>query len=543
MDDVADMWQEKNIMSKLRSGPGRVAVLYLAGLVGCIIAGLASPGLFISKTAVFSPPGPDAGNSASGVYEFDISDYKRSHQSVYLAMRLNLPIQLQQSMDLNGHTRYEAEGQHAIAVYGSQQPFLASEDCPNGCLTCPAGSDALGLTCDLISAESTGDETIVCEGGDEWCSWLSLYSLNFVMHETYYWMVETENRIDDYITAANATSNEDWVSEFRVVFVSRWYTTFELVWFYCWFFATLLVMFLPRHGFFAQAITTGVLWSKWSRLQKWVSVMLGGLLFFNNPFVAVQIFSDAPKPFFIWYALMEGVFVSLLLLFWADRIFEAGFGQNESRTKGGTARGAGVVLIVLLCIVYVVNMIDLRVSRNGNPDRVHKYPYTSTAAEKMLTVLCLVYCFWVVALSGRAWWWGGKVSDKIRTSRRVQFFVAASLASMLLVLPAIILEYLQPRVRGGPAFTLSHGGVNLYVMVLALLCAPRNAENKTYDDDDDDMSAAGRTVNPIAHQRAIEVVEGQGPDYKESSVKWWQGKQRPKIRDSSMWEDTLPAKL
>lgn len=75
-------------------------------------------------------------------------------------------------------------------------------------------------------------------------------------------------------------------------------------------------------------------------------------------------------------------------------------------------------------------------------------PYTSTAAEKMLTILCLIYCFWVVALAGRAWWWGAKASDKLRTSRRVQFFVAASLVTMLLVLPAIILEYLQPRVRG-----------------------------------------------------------------------------------------------
>lgn len=96
---------------------------------------------------------------------------------------------------------------------------------------------------------------------------------------------------------------------------------------------------------------------------------------------------------------------------------------------------------------------------------------------------------------------------------------------------------------GGVAFTLSQGGVNLYVMALALLCAPRHADDKTYGDDDDDIAAAGRTVNPIAHQRAVEVVEGQGLDYKESSGKWWQGKQRPKIQDSSVWEDDVTAEL
>ena len=41
------------------------------------------------------------------------------------------------------------------------------------------------------------------------------------------------------------------------------------------------------------------------------------------------MYSGAPNSFFIWYALAEGVFVSLVLLFWADRIFEAGYGQNE----------------------------------------------------------------------------------------------------------------------------------------------------------------------------------------------------------------------
>lgn len=45
---------------------------------------------------------------------------------------------------------------------------LASEDCPNGCLSCPGGDEALGLACDLISAESSGDGTIECKLGDDW---------------------------------------------------------------------------------------------------------------------------------------------------------------------------------------------------------------------------------------------------------------------------------------------------------------------------------------------------------------------------------------
>lgn len=44
---------------------------------------------------------------------------------------------------------------------------------------------------------------------------MSLYSLNFVTHKTYYWIVETENEIDEYISAASPTSNEDWESEVK----------------------------------------------------------------------------------------------------------------------------------------------------------------------------------------------------------------------------------------------------------------------------------------------------------------------------------------
>lgn len=47
------------------------------------------------------------------------------------------------------------------------------------------------------------------------CSWLSLYSINFVSHKTYYWSVETENQIDGYVAAANPPANEGWESEVR----------------------------------------------------------------------------------------------------------------------------------------------------------------------------------------------------------------------------------------------------------------------------------------------------------------------------------------
>ncbi|CAM9740297.1 unnamed protein product [Scytosiphon promiscuus] len=326
-----------------------------------------------------------------------------------------------------------------------------------------------------------------------------------------------------------------------------------MAWYYGWVFITLLVMFLPRHGFFTVAISDGTSWKQWSRLQKWAAVLLVGLFFFNNPFFAAQIYSTGPRSSFIWFAIAEGILVSLLLQFWLDRLFDAGRGQNEGRSKGAAARTAGAMLVALLCVVYVLNMIHLRVSRDGNPDRVHKYPYTSTDTEQMLTVLCLVYCVWVLLLSARAWWWGAGVREKLRARRSMQFLVLCSFVTMALLIPAIIVEYLQPRVRGGVAFTLAHGSVNLYVLGLALRCTPKHKvpgrhEKGFWDMEEEDEGSIGRTVNPMVVQKAMDVVgeedeskmEGGNGDTGEqrSGSGWWRAKQRPKIQDSSVWEDT-----
>lgn len=50
------------------------------------------------------------------------------------------------------------------------------------------------------------------------------------------------------------------VRQFRSLFVSRRYTSYEIAWFYFWTLATLLVMFLPRYGFFTVALQERVYW-------------------------------------------------------------------------------------------------------------------------------------------------------------------------------------------------------------------------------------------------------------------------------------------
>ncbi|CAM9307264.1 unnamed protein product [Ectocarpus fasciculatus] len=163
-----NLWQEKGLMSTLRTWTGLVAVGYLLGLFACLVAGVSGPGLFTAKDAVFSTTEGTA--TAATNYTFDISQYERAHQSLYLAMRLNIPIQLQNSMELNDQTSYETEGSYSVSIYGSPQSTLGrgGAACPYGCVSCPKGNESLGLTCDLLSEDATGGESVACEGGEEW---------------------------------------------------------------------------------------------------------------------------------------------------------------------------------------------------------------------------------------------------------------------------------------------------------------------------------------------------------------------------------------
>lgn len=65
--------KKSGFMSRF-SGLGCLGVVYAAGLLACLAAGLAAPKLFISKTAVFATP--SGLSSAASDFVFDISEYK-----------------------------------------------------------------------------------------------------------------------------------------------------------------------------------------------------------------------------------------------------------------------------------------------------------------------------------------------------------------------------------------------------------------------------------------------------------------------------------
>lgn len=81
---------------------------------------------------------------------------------------------------------------------------------------------------------------------------------------------------------------------------------------------------------------------------------------------------------------------------------------------------------------------------------------------------------------------------------------------------------------------MAHGSINLYVLAMALLCAPRPVREGV------PKGKAG--VGNVEHHPqdvGIELEESlEDPSLRSKSFKWRQSNQaRPKIADSSIWED------
>lgn len=113
-----------------------------------------------------------------------------------------------------------------------------------------------------------------------------------------------------------------------------------------------------------------------------------------------------------------------------------------------------------------------------------------------------------------------------------------------------------PPLAGGAAFTLSHGGVNLYVVALALLCTPTRAKKETTDaKSSSSPSVAGEvdedviptTINPMARHRTVETVHEEEEDEEEEDAEEeeeqrarshiWSRKKPVRVQNSSLWED------
>lgn len=175
-----------------------------------------------------------------------------------------------------------------------------------------------------------------CDQEEEWCEWFFVWNRDFVDHEDYHVTVT----VPDLTEFLDMTDVTDISIENRVTAINADFTRFELAFKYLWLAVTIMVMFCPcgvgfRSALKRQRKDTG---RPRSYHQRWISVLLWALLWFDDPLVAVTVYTDFAPVTSAVFILSASIFVFLILLYWLCFLSDLRF-MREGESMLSVRRG------------------------------------------------------------------------------------------------------------------------------------------------------------------------------------------------------------
>eukprot|EP01084_Bolivina_argentea_P192250 330070_1 len=300
-----------------------------------------------------------------------------------------------------------------ISVWGSNFPVkdeAGNDTCINrSCHNCSS--------CEYISHVER-KVNIVCAPGAVYCDWKVDYFTRFLHYPTYY--VEVDVVVLDYVTAMKELTdeerNEEMNAEFELFYKSENYARFILRVNSCFFIITLVFMFFPKLGFFTQLIKVNPQF--WSKQQKYIALLLVGLLLFNNPLFNIP----AVTPYLYILHLYEAswitdiTFICMLLFFWLLTLTDMVEAGSAAALSGNSAtsfqqRSKSFILAIrtreaiLVALIWLSSMLMYSNKRfhmaSGSPLKEDYFLSDSLFFDviKVLRIFFgMIYFFWILVL-------------------------------------------------------------------------------------------------------------------------------------------------
>lgn len=215
--------------------------------------------------------------------------------------------------------------------------------------------------------------------------------------------------------------------------------------------------------------------------QNWVELLLFTLLFFNDPFVAVQVFYPL-QAFIVLYILSFNTFMALLLLFWLwlldhARIGHGGHSQSDQGTKGNNVAVTSIpsyisrhssksVITLTAWTTYNSVYIFISLKEKEDPAYDPNEDFHSYWVFKALFAgFSLVYAAWLLVLI------------LLLLKRKTQ--IGHNLARLVLLSCCMIIGTIVYRVKGeftvpvlSSEFLAFQATMNVYVFAITLLYVP-----------------------------------------------------------------------
>lgn len=162
------------------------------------------------------------------------------------------------------------------------------------------------------------------------------------MDQDTYHMTVTVDDPTEYLDATDSEGKDNALFnvQTRVTAINADFTRFELAFKYLWLAVTIMVMFCPcgvgfRSALKRQRKDTG---RPRSYHQRWSSVLLWALFWFDDPLVAVTVYTDIAPVTSAVFILSAFIFVFLILLYWLCFLSDLRF-MREGESMLSVRRG------------------------------------------------------------------------------------------------------------------------------------------------------------------------------------------------------------
>ncbi|CAM9694708.1 unnamed protein product [Laminaria digitata] len=411
-------------------------------------------------------------------------------------MRLNKP------EIITGGVSYEQR--YSVSSWGSEDP-IDGNVCPDGCT---ADCDVDGQCVELAQGIVT-DHVIQCGSNDQWCGWTTLLTEEFVEYGTYYMQV-------DMVEPVVFSTVLDFTLDFQIVYITKEFTLYQMVWHYAWVAITLVFMFVPKIGFFYEM--TQLHQNFWSRQQARVGVLLLANLFFNNVFFVAQIFSPFPRFFFSLYVVFMATFLAVMLFFWLELFGDLAAGNMQgtdtalqwerNRKKTVLEYLPKLVLVGLIWVVTILVYIYVRVQQTGDPSYSTYDDLSSYTAVKVIgLLLATVYFLWLGLMIFESF------AHIQSMNAEYIFIMVITLITIIGAMSALYTGAFAPDQHGSKVFAYFYGMFNIYVLLLAFCYTPAGSvygdvnTNENVEMVADDTRSAGGPSGKYDDNTAFTIVE------------------------------------
>lgn len=328
---------------------------------------------------------------------------------------------------------------------------------------------------DMIADDKSISRTVVCEQGARRCDTFAVFALETVKYSEY--------RVHLSFQPKPEALDNPVVMEMQLTLntLNASWTKFDLCWKYFFLAATLFVLFVPWQGF-------GYMWelrridpASWTSQQKWILGLLFGLVLFNDPLYAAEVYTSSSVALASLYLFFSCTFVCALLHFWLCvlddmrlEVSDSGsdFGSSGRRTFAQAIRfhSPKLLLVVVIWIVLLAIYSYVRVQRNYDPTYDGVGDNVVVGGQVVLIIAMIIYVIWLLFLLVTGF------SAARNLSPPFKLIFAITVFTILCAVVALFGGFLYPIPALGINYLLFYALFSLYVWTLAYSYSPMKDE-------------------------------------------------------------------